>query len=186
MPVTGQQADAFETDDPALRAGRRIEAILGQLSEIADRRAQMWGEDLVRAVSDLYGAALARVVAVTGRCPGGADGERPCLEQLAVDELVANVLVLHDLHPHDLVERVTAAVAEAMAQLSSADAKVLSVDPQTATVRLRLLIEPGSPASAGAVERQLRRAVHGAAPEIETVEIDRPPAPVPVTLATRR
>lgn len=189
MPAAGQQegpADAFsraEPDDLALRAGQRIEAILGQFSEIPDRRAQLWAEDLVRAVSDLYGAALARVVAVTGRCTGG---QGSCLEQLAVDELVANVLVLHDLHPRDLVERVTAAVAEVMAQLSSADAKVLAFDPQTATLRLRLLVEPGAAASAGAIERQLRRAVQGAAPEVETVEIDRPPAPTPVTLVTRR
>jgi len=178
--------DAAGTADPGVRAGRRIEALLQQFSDMPDRRAQLWAEDLVRAVSDLYGAALARVVAISGRCSGSGAGHRSCLEQLAGDELVANVLVLHDLHPRDLEERVVAAAAGVVASVSSVDVKVLDVDCAAATVRLRLLVEPGSVASTSAVERQLRRAVHGAAPEIETVVVDRPPASVPVQLIARR
>jgi hypothetical protein len=43
-------------------AGERIEQLLDELRETADRRSYDRAEELLRLVSDLYGAGLARVV----------------------------------------------------------------------------------------------------------------------------
>ena len=52
-----------ETED--LRAaGDRIEQLLDQLASLPDRRAGQWGEELVRLVTDLYGAGLEATIAL--------------------------------------------------------------------------------------------------------------------------
>jgi hypothetical protein len=91
--------------------------------------------EAVQAVVELYGEGLRRIMA-------GAREE---------DELVAHLLVLHDLHPVPLEERVREAVGDR--------AEVVSVTG--GVVRLRLL---GGCGSAGVEE-----VVRAAAPDVEAV-----------------
>jgi hypothetical protein len=73
----------------------RVEALL------ADAESDPKAMELVRAITELYGEGLARIVAMT-----------PDPRELARDELVAQLLVLHDLHPVPLEDRVRRALAE--------------------------------------------------------------------------
>ncbi|MCK4177973.1 hypothetical protein [Aciditerrimonas ferrireducens] len=172
----------------AAEAAGRVDRLLGRLGDLADPEARALAEDLVRAVSDLYGAGLARVVQLTARS-AGLPGDHPacgCLEALAEDELVGGLLALHDLHPSDLRARVERAVAGVVDGRDGSDATVLEVDGSQGRVRVRLLVAATSLTGPDQVERRVRRALASAAPELEEVVVERPPAPTPVRLLARR
>src|SRR5579862_3693154 len=85
-------------------AGARIEQLLDDLHAGSGARAWANVEELVRALTDLYGAGLARTIELLG-------GEDPAaLARLATDDLVASLLLLHGLHPDSLPARVRGAI----------------------------------------------------------------------------
>lgn len=175
-------------DEGAAEAAGRVERLLGRLEDLADPEARGLAEELVRAVCDLYGAGLARVVRLTARSAGtpGQHLTCGCLDALAEDELVGGLLALHDLHPRDLQARVERAVAAAVDGHDGSDATVLEVDGTGGRVRVRLLVAATSLTGPDQVERRLRRALASAAPELEEIAVERPPAPTPVRLLARR
>ena len=77
-----------------LRAsGERIEQALTELQGCADPRTLNLAEELLRLVSDLYGAGMARMLEIaTARAPG-------LVTDFASDELVASLLLVQGLHP---------------------------------------------------------------------------------------
>src|SRR5580658_2492426 len=88
-----------------LRAiGERIEHALDELHATADPRTINLAEELLRLVSDLYGAGFGRVIAL-------AQEHAPSLiDALVDDELVASLLLVQGLHPSSLDARVEAAL----------------------------------------------------------------------------
>ena len=70
--------------------GARIEELLGQIRAAGDPGTAEVAEEVVRLVVELYGAGLERAVELAGP---------EALERFVGDELVASLLVLHDLHP---------------------------------------------------------------------------------------
>src|ERR1700683_2489653 len=90
-----------------LRAsGDRIEQLLDELRATADPRTCDRAEELLRLVSELYGAGLARVVELA------REKEPAVVEAFVNDDLVASLLLVHGLHPDSLVARVEAALAQ--------------------------------------------------------------------------
>lgn len=158
-----------------LRAvGDRIEALLHELERSLDPRAWAEVQHLVALVSDLYGAGLARILELAG-------DDATLLERLAGDDLVASLLVVHDLHPLDVRARVHRALDGVRRALGSSGGvlELVAIDADDGVVRLRMWGPDGSSASTpGAVEREVRRAIEAHAPEITRVEIDQPPASV--------
>jgi hypothetical protein len=81
------------------------------------------------------------------------------------------------------VERAVAGVVDGR---DGSDATVLEVDGSQGRVRVRLLVAATSLTGPDQVERRVRRALASAAPELEEVVVERPPAPTPVRLLARR
>lgn len=171
-------------------AGNRVEALLAELATLGDP-ARSKAEELVRALVELYGAGLERVVEIVTE----AEAAR-VLHRLTADDLVAGLLVLHDLHPLSTQERVRAALEEVRPHLGghAGDVELVAVE-ETGVVRLRLRgAGPGCPSSRTAVTRAIERAVARAAPEVSRVDVEgmaagsapllqiqrRPPGPFPV------
>ncbi|MCV2457796.1 NifU family protein [Streptomyces sp. ICN988] len=128
--------------------------------------------DAVRALTEVYGEALARVL-------DHADHADPALAgQLAEDELLGHLLVLHDIHPEPPERRAARAVERLRpaVQERGGDVELVDVDERTARIRLDT---PGCGSGCGSasteVEDAVREAVLAAAPELTAVE------PVPVT-----
>lgn len=160
--------------DDLRAAGDRIEALLHELERSLDPQA--WGEvqHLVGLVSDLYGAGLARILELAADDPA-------LRERLADDDLVASLLVVHDLHPLDLQTRVHQALDGVRRDLGSVGGalELLAVEADEGVVRLRMGgADSGCASSPAAVAREVRRAIEAHAPEITRVEIDRPATPV--------
>jgi Fe-S cluster biogenesis protein NfuA len=163
-----------------LRAiGDQIELQLDELRATADPRTCDRAERLLRLVTDLYGAGLARIVElVAGAAP-------PLLDELARDDLVASLLLVHGLHPEDVPTRVERALVQVRPLLAAhgGDVELLAVDSDTGTVRLRLLGScDGCPSSAVTLKLAVEQAILEAAPEIVLIDVDQPARSVPVAL----
>ena len=115
--------------------------------------------EAVAAVVELYGEGLRRIVA-----SGGVDAE---------DELVAHLLLLHDLHPEDVESRVARALEEVRPYLRShgGNVELLGVADGVARVRLTGTCD-GCPSSTATLRYAIEDAVARAAPELTGVEAD--------------
>ncbi|MDR3417326.1 MAG: hypothetical protein P4L83_14170 [Nevskia sp.] len=142
-----------------------IDALLTRLQEEAARDEQERTRALLRAVLDAHAAALEKLLALVR---ARADGEG-LLAALAHDPLIGRVLVLHDLHPLSLAERVQAALRELAPRLAAQHAAVGLLVPVTeGSLKLRLE-HHGKGAVRSEVEAALAAAAPEASPEIEEV-----------------
>jgi Fe-S cluster biogenesis protein NfuA/nitrite reductase/ring-hydroxylating ferredoxin subunit len=154
-------------DDAQWRtAGDRIQTLLDSCAA-GGAAAQERAQQLVREVVGLYGAALERIM---------HSGDPGLAERLATDDLVASLLLVHGLHPHDLRRRVSDALDRVRPYLGShgGDVDLLDVadGPEGATVRLRFAGSCKScPSSAVTLEFAVEDAIRAAAPEISSIEV---------------
>lgn len=159
-----------------LRAiGDEIERLLGELEASADPVSFHRAQDALRLVSELYGAGLARVMALA------ADADPGMLDALVRDDLVASLLVVHGLHPDSLADRVEAALGSVRPLLAThaGDVEVLEVDPAAGSVRIKLLGScDGCPSSAVTLQLAVERAITEAAPEVASIVVDGQDRPV--------
>ncbi|MHB1928948.1 MAG: NifU family protein [Acidimicrobiales bacterium] len=157
--------------------GARIEALLAEAER--DPRGRARTEELLGLVTDLYGGALARVVELVG--PGVA-------RELAADDLIASVLLVHGLHPVSLGQRVEEALQRVRPMLRGhgGDVELVAVDPSAGAVSLRLLGScDGCPSSAVTLQLAVEQAILDAAPEVERIDVEPPGRAVPVTLGDK-
>jgi len=160
-----------EPAGPDLRAtGERIDVLLnasGSGGAVARERS----EELVRLVTDLYGAGLERMMNIlyeTQHLDAGV------LAALARDELVGSLLLVHGLHPFDGQTRVEQALDSVRPYLGThgGDVELLGVT-EDGTVRLRLLGScDGCPSSSVTLKLAVEGAIEAAAPEISVIEVD--------------
>jgi Fe-S cluster biogenesis protein NfuA len=162
----------------------RIDDLLEKL-QIAPGPMAQTALDAVRALTEVYGEALARVL---------DHADAALTARLTEDELLGHLLVLHDVHPEPpdrraarAVERLRPAVRE-----RGGDVALDGVEGPVARVRLRTAGCGSACGSASSgVEEAVREAVLAAAPELTAVETvpeteSRPPAFVPVDSLLRR
>ena len=136
-------------------------------------------EAVVTGLVELYGSGLARIVALARAAaldPAALD------DDLAADAVVASLLLLHDLHPFALEQRIERALERVRDEVPHAGA--LSVVGVTdGVVQLRA-------AEAGAqlpTTHVVARAIEREAPELAGVQIDgAPPAPAAGLLSATR
>jgi len=154
------------TVDPRVTS-ERLEALLADFGSSADPRLADAAEELVRLLMQLYGAGLRRIMEITALPDNGA----PFPERLADDELIASLLVLHDLHPIDLETRVTRAIDKVRPYLGShgGGVQVDAIDGDVVRLRMEGSCS-GCPSSSITLNHALQRAILEAAPEIARVE----------------
>ena len=169
MPDRPFEAEDVDDDAHWRTAGDRIQTLL-DASAAGGRVARERAEQLVAEVTDLYGAGLRRMMAVALT----ADPE--LAETLAADNLVASLLLVHGLHPHNIDRRVNDALDSVRPYLGShgGDVQLVSVDAGSAgyTVRLQFAGSCRScPSSSVTLELAVEDAIRAAAPEIESIEV---------------
>jgi Fe-S cluster biogenesis protein NfuA/nitrite reductase/ring-hydroxylating ferredoxin subunit len=164
-PPTLPGPDETQDDEQWRTAGDRIQTLLDASSSggaVARERA----EQLVREVTDLYGAVLERMMGM------GLAADPGLARRFAADDLVASLLLVHGLHPYDVERRVADALDSVRPYLGShgGDVSLLGVDD--GVVRLQF---QGScktcPSSSVTLELAVEDAVRAAAPEISSIEV---------------
>src|SRR6201987_527981 len=124
----GTSPETSEGEAQWRKAGDRIQTLLDSCAAggaAAYERAQQ----LVREVVGLYGAGLERIMELAQ-----ASDQAPSLaERLATDDLVASLLLVHGLHPHDVHRRVSDALDRVRPYLGShgGDVDLIEVVPGT-------------------------------------------------------
>ncbi len=172
----------------AQAAGEQVEALLAELRSHAGPQVAATAEELVSCLVELYGAGLARIVAILDADEAGS-GPR-LLDELVADPLVESLLLVHDLHPLDTSARIRRAVEEVLPQLGARAGEVEyhGLDDQ-GVVHLRLeRTAGGCQSTAGTIQTVLEQAVATAAPEAAAVAIEvvEAPAEPPLLQITRR
>ncbi len=118
-------------------------------------------EQLVGEVTDLYGAGLERMLRIA------VAADPALVDAFVADDLVASLLLVHGLHPHDVERRIEDALDSVRPYLGShgGDVKLLGVVDDV--VRLQFAGSCKScPSSAVTLELTVEDAVRAAAPEI--------------------
>ncbi len=153
-------------------AGERIDVLL-DASSAGGVLARERAEELVRLVSNLYGAGLERVLELMHE-RGHLDDAT--LDALASDDLVASLLLVHGLHPYGVEQRIEQALESVRPYLGShgGDVELLEVTGD-GVLRLRLLGScDGCPSSSVTLKLAVEGAIEAAAPEITTIEVQTP------------
>ena len=160
--------------------GDRIERRLDELRAAADPRVYDRAEEVLRLVTELYGAGLARVVELVG------ETAPVVMDRLVADELVSSLLVVHGLHPDALMARIERALESVRPFLAQhgGNVELLEIDADAGAVLLRLLGNcDGCPSSAVTLQSAVERAIVEAAPEIVIIDVieptEQPAAPQP-------
>ena len=150
----------------------RTDALLAGIEALPDPNARERAIELVQALVQLYGAGLTRIAEkVSERDPA-------LFQDLANDELIGHLFILHDLHPLSVEDRVLQALEDVRPYLQSHGGNVELVGIQGGNVLVRLEGScHGCPSSTMTLKLAIEEAVHKRAPELESVEAVNPNPP---------
>jgi Fe-S cluster biogenesis protein NfuA len=137
----------------------RVEGLLDDADEPA--------LEVVSALVEMYGEGLARMMALAP--------DETTREAFAEDDLVSHLLLLHDLHPVPLDERIRGAI-----EAAGAAADVLAIEGGVVRLRAKAGSCAACASSAGTKQQAIEEAIARAAPDVERVEFWEAPEPVVV------
>jgi Fe-S cluster biogenesis protein NfuA/nitrite reductase/ring-hydroxylating ferredoxin subunit len=157
----------------------RVQELTGRLEDLEDVACRELAEELTGAVVQMYGAGLERIVELIE--------DEETRGRLAADELVAGLLMIHDLYPVPLEERVTQALDSVRPYMESHGGNIELLGFEDGVVKLRLEGSCKScRASSSTLELAVRQALQEAAPDLlgmdveGVVEEELPGVPLPV------
>ncbi len=163
---------------------QRLDTLLRDVERFPDPAAQSHMRAMVRAVLDLHGAGLARILSHLETSGASA---RTALDACVHDDVVGGLLLLHGLHPLDVEARVRQALDDVRPYLRSHGGNVELLGIDDGVVRLRLDGScHGCPSSSVTMRQTIEEAILGKAPDVTAVEVEgvteTPPAPVAAEL----
>jgi len=156
-------------DQELRQLAARTDQLLAEIEALPETRVRATAVEAIQAIVQLYGAGLTRIVRQV------EEQDAALLGALADDELIAHLLILHDLHPIDLATRVGTALDDVRPYLQShgGDVELVGIDDDVMRVRMEGSCH-GCPSSSMTLKLAIEEAVHKRAPEIERVEAVNP------------
>ncbi|HTX47672.1 MAG TPA: NifU family protein [Solirubrobacteraceae bacterium] len=148
----------------------RVQELQGALEAAGASATRDLAEELVATVVQMYGVGLERIVEAIQRT--GAEGER-IAGSLTDDPLVSMLLLIHDLHPVPLRDRVQGALDSVRPYMEShgGNVELLSLENGIARIHLRGSCSDCS-ASSVTLELAIKQALEEAAPDLEGLEVE--------------
>jgi len=148
----------------------RVQDLTTQVDELADVRARTLAQELLAAVIAMYGDGLQRIMEViTDSRETGAT----ILDELSQDGVVASLLLIHDLYPVSLQERVIAALDTVRPYMESHGGNVELVGLEDGVARLVLQGScNGCAASRATLELAIKQALDEHAPDLAGLEVE--------------
>jgi Fe-S cluster biogenesis protein NfuA/nitrite reductase/ring-hydroxylating ferredoxin subunit len=148
----------------------RVQQLSASLESLDDPAARELADQLVAAVVQMYGAGLGRIVELlTAAGPAG----EALRDELAADGVVASLLLIHDLYPVPLEERVAQALERVRPYMEShgGDVELLGVVDGVAHLRLNGSCR-SCRASSATLELAVRQALEEMAPDLHGMEVE--------------
>jgi Fe-S cluster biogenesis protein NfuA/nitrite reductase/ring-hydroxylating ferredoxin subunit len=145
------------------------EALVARVEELT-ARIEPGGdaEELAGALMELYGEGLERIFAAIGE-----DGSEALRARLTEDGVVASLMLIHDLYPVPLEERVQEALDSVRPYMEShgGNVELLGVADGIAKLRLEGSCH-GCAASASTLELAVEQALQATAPDLEGIDVE--------------
>jgi Fe-S cluster biogenesis protein NfuA len=148
---------------------QRIEQLVTEIEALPDSKSRDMSVELVQLLMEFYGQGLARMMSLTAE--SGAAGSET-MSRFMGDPLVANLLMLHNLHPVDLPTRVERALTKVRPLLHShgGDVELLGIDDGTVRLRLQGSCH-GCPSSAMTLKHAIEEAIFEFAPDVAGLDV---------------
>ena len=148
----------------------RVEELSAQVERLQDPRARELSSDLVSAVVAMYGDGLERIVAIVR---GAGEAGATILDELAQDGVVASLLLIHDLYPVGLRERVLEALDSVRPYMEShgGDVELVALTEDGVA---RLVLQGschGCSASRSTLETAITNALAEHCPDLRDIEV---------------
>jgi len=146
---------------------QKIEGLVAQIQGEPDSVLRKAALELVRTVMEFHAVAIDRMMELTS--DAGEQGWR-LIDAFGRDETVANVLLLHGLHPLDLDTRVRDALDKVRPYLQSHGGNVELVEIVDGAVRLKLTGTcNGCASSTLTLTTAIEKAIYETAPEVTSI-----------------
>jgi Fe-S cluster biogenesis protein NfuA/nitrite reductase/ring-hydroxylating ferredoxin subunit len=164
------EAAAAVTADRPEQLVEIVQELQARLESAADPATRELAEEVVSAIVQMYGAGLERIVG--GLLDAGEEG-RQIATRLSEDPLVATLLLIHDLHPVPLEQRVQEALDSVRPYMEShgGNVELLSIEHGVARIHLRGSCSDCS-ASSVTLELAIKQALEQAAPDLDGLEVE--------------
>jgi Fe-S cluster biogenesis protein NfuA len=145
------------------------ELLLERVQQLSEARARELAAELVSAVIAMYGDGLERILAAISEA--GESGTA-ILDRLTEDGAVSSLLLIHDLYPVALHERVLEALDTVRPYMEShgGNVELVSLDDGVARLALRGSCN-GCSASRATLEQAIEQALAEHAPDLAGLEV---------------
>jgi Fe-S cluster biogenesis protein NfuA/nitrite reductase/ring-hydroxylating ferredoxin subunit len=142
----------------------RVQELTGRLEDLDDPACRELAEELTSAVVQMYGAGLERIVELADA------GTR---DEMSKDSLVAGLLMIHDLYPVPIEERVMQALDTVRPYMEShgGNVELLGIEDGIAKLRLEGSCK-SCRASSSTLELAVRQALEEAAPDLLGMDVE--------------
>ena len=142
----------------------RVQELTGRLEDLDDPACRDLAEELTAAVVQMYGAGLERIVELADA------GTR---DEMSKDSLVAGLLMIHDLYPVPIEERVMQALDTVRPYMEShgGNVELLGIEDGIAKLRLEGSCK-SCRASSSTLELAVRQALEEAAPDLLGMDVE--------------
>jgi Fe-S cluster biogenesis protein NfuA len=160
------------TDYPPATPGElldRLQQLTDAVDELADERARQLAQELLSTVIAIYGDGLERIVAAIGR---SREAGAAIMDELTQDGAVASLLLIHDLYPVTLEERVVEALDTVRPYMESHGGNVALLGIEDGVARLALEGScNGCSASRATLELAITHALDEHCPDLAGLEV---------------
>jgi Fe-S cluster biogenesis protein NfuA/nitrite reductase/ring-hydroxylating ferredoxin subunit len=148
----------------------RFQELNAGLEAISDPIARQRAEEMISVILDLYGEGLRRIF---GRLEDAGEATAELRRELSDDGVVASLMLIHDLYPIGLSERVEEALESVRPYMEShgGDVELVAIADGVARIKLSGSCD-GCPASAATLELAIKQALDEHAPDLDGLEVE--------------
>lgn len=156
-----------EVQEHGSRAAR-IETLIQEIAAFPDPQARATAEELVKALLDMYGEGLNRLLEITAQSDVSGIA---LIDTFAEDELLSSLFSLHGLHPLDIETRIMQALDEVQPFLKSHGGTVEFGRVEDGIAHVRLL---GSchGCSSSTLKLAIEEAIYKFAPDLDGLQVE--------------
>ncbi|MFN2612222.1 MAG: NifU family protein [Solirubrobacterales bacterium] len=149
---------------------QRVEELTAEVDRMPDPMARRTAEELLGAVMDLYGEGLTRIVRILDQ---EQEGTAEAKQRLADDGVVASLMLIHDLYPVPIEERVAEALDSVRPYMEShgGNVELLSLQDGVASLKLEGSCD-GCAASSSTLELAIKAALDEHAPDLVSIHVE--------------
>ena len=136
----------------------RVQQLSAQIDQLSDARARELAQELVAAVIAMYGDGLARIMEVISE---SREAGATILDELSQDGAVASLLLIHDLYPVSLEQRVIEALDTVRPYMEShgGNVELIGIDDGVAKLACRAAVTAARPRGRRSSWRSSRRSM---------------------------